>query len=272
MVTRILFVFMALSLFLTGCADKQIVKIDSLPPPPPPPQVKLEQQLVKEIVLRADNSQESVREFFYSVDGILQEKLFTAAGSLRETSEYIYENNLLVEHRTYGQTGKLTGKKTYTYTPGNLPQTESFYNERDALIMISYFSYDDSGRRTEWRTMDAKDTIMAFSHYTYEDGRLTETLLAGANGIATMKISVGYDREGRKILETYTNIADELEKKTAFVYDDKSRLVSQETLSRSRIFLGKTVYEYSGDRNEPEKIYYFGENEKPIGTIIKEFA
>jgi YD repeat-containing protein len=266
MLTKTVFVFLTLNLLLTGCADKKTVK-QELP--------EQEQRLVREIVFRADNSQESMREFFYSDDGrqIIQEKLFDPANTLRETVEYIYgENKLPAERHTYSQAGKLTGKKTYTYTPAGQLQTESFYNEKGESGMVHNFVYDNEGRRTEWKTTDAKGGVMAISRYVYENGQLTGIFLAGANGIATMKIDAVYDRQGKKIFETYTNIAGGLEKETVFTYDSKNRLASQETFSGSRIFLGKTTYEYPGDWDKPEKISYFSDDGKSVGSIIQEFA
>jgi hypothetical protein len=279
MLTRILAV-MAAVFFAGGCADKIVRKAEP---------VELEQRLVREIVLRADTSRESVRELSYSEDGrLLGETVFDAGGDVRERIVYTYDGGFLTGRDVYNRAGRHVAKKTYTYTAGGLPESESFFNERGSLTMISRFRYDSRRNRVEWITTNGAGVRMASSQYRYEDGRLSAVFLRGGNGDITMTVSVRYDGDGNRVMETYTNAGGRKEKETTFTYDEYGRLMCQETVSCFRIFQGKTVYEYPGGYQgeyprgyqggyqgvwkKPVKISYFAGNGKSVGTIIQEFV
>jgi antitoxin component YwqK of YwqJK toxin-antitoxin module len=231
------------------------------------------QQLLKATVLRADNTQDGAREFVYSPDGkVIQEKITDAAGDLRGAVHYEYTGGLRAERRSYNQSNILVGRRTYSYTAKGLPETEKYYDEKGGLLMVSRFVYDSSGNKIEWTTSDAAGNLVASTRYAYQKGRPQTAILSGPSGEVNMTINFSYDPEGKKIRETYTNMAGNTEKRIVFFYDERGRLVSEETFSPFKTFLGKTVYEYSEDYGKPEKIYRYDDRGNPRETVINEYA
>jgi hypothetical protein len=231
------------------------------------------QRLIKQTVLRPDNTPDSVREFSRTFDGKLaQEKILDAAGNVREIVYYDYNNGLRTERRSYNRDNKLTGRRTYSYTAGGLPETEMYYDEKGGLLMVSRFTHDSSGNKTEWTTSDASGNLMARTRYVYRKKQLQAAALSGPSGETNITISITYNAEGRKVRETYTNTAGNTEKEILFFYDETGRLAGQETFSSFKTFSGKSVYVYAGEDEEPEKIFRYDNRGNPRETVIQEYA
>ena len=230
------------------------------------------QQLVRETVLDAGGEPSETREFTYSSTGELaEERLFDAAGRVREISSSSYRDGRRVERRTYTASGELTGKRTYTYTAKGLPETECYFDGEGNLLLVSRYSYNYWGDRTTWTTTDAEGRLIASTRYTYERGRPRTLRLTGAQGSETT-IEMNYDKEGRKIRAAYTGVTGKPEKEITFHYDGQGRLAGEETFSAFGNLIGKTVYAYTEDSPQPEKIHRYDGRGNPRETVIQEFA
>jgi hypothetical protein len=232
------------------------------------------QRLIRETIFLADDTADQIREYSYSADGtqVVQEKVIDAAsGSVREIVYYDYRNGLRAERRSYNEDNKLTGRRTYTYTAGGLPETEKYFDEQNVLTMCSAYTYDAGGNKLEWTTTGADGTVMATTRYTYQNGRLAGTILSGPDTTADLTINISYDPAGKTILETYTTPAGNTEKEITYLYDEQGRVKIQETFSSFKNSMGKIVYTYSGQRKQADRIQYFDEKGKPQKTIANDW-
>ena len=229
-------------------------------------------RLVRETVLDAGGGPSEVREFAYTFEGeLVEERLLDAAGRVKEMSSFSYRDGRKIERRSYAASGELTGRRTYTYTPKGLPETERYFDGAGKPLFVSRFSYNYWGDTTEWTTLGADGRLIACTRYTYEKGRVLTMTLSGAQGAGTT-VQMSYDTEGRKIRAAYTGATGKAEKEITFRYDEQGRLAGEETFSAFGNLLGKTVYAYTHDGRQPEKIYRYDGKGNPRETIIQEFA
>ncbi|MCL1818867.1 MAG: hypothetical protein FWG35_08035 [Spirochaetaceae bacterium] len=260
---RTVLVILAAGVLLAGCVSPRYgAAVDE----------KSSQQLVRETVLGAGGEPAETREFTYSPAGeLVEEKLFDAAGRVREISSSSYQDGRRVERASYAASGELTGRRTYTYTTKGLTETECYFDGAGKLLLVSRFRYNYWGDTIDWVTTDAEGRLVASTRYTYEKGRPRTMRLTGALGNETI-VELSYDADGRKTRAAYTGAAGNTEKEIAFRYDERGRLAGEEIFSAFGTLIGKTVYAYTENGRQPEKIYRYDGRGNPRETVIQEFA
>jgi hypothetical protein len=232
-------------------------------------------RVIKESYLFEDGTLDEFRVYSYSEDGklLLKEELYDAdSGDLLESIQYGYKDGLATERKSFDRENKLKGKKTFSYTPAGLPETENFFDRNEKLQAVMKYFHDAAGNRTELQTVDSAGVLLAATRYEYSGGRPGKIVLLGPGGKLDAAITISYDGKGGKTREVFADGAGKTEKEIVYSYDDKDRPSSETTLNANKAVTGKIAYEYPPVGDGPVKIRYLDGREKTKKITLQEFA
>ncbi|MFQ3620283.1 MAG: hypothetical protein SNJ78_04965 [Spirochaetales bacterium] len=232
-------------------------------------------RVIKESILFPDGTVDEYTIYSYTTDGklLLKEELFDAASKdLLEYSEYQYQQEQLVEKRTFDGNKKLKFRRTYTYS-NNLLIEESQFNPDNVLQTRSVYSYDFQNRRIDWKTFDASGSLIGATRYTYTGNSKepTEIELLNPSGTVDLKIMVNF-LEGKKSREVFTTTEGKLEKEVMYRYDEQGRLLGETVFSPTRVKQSSIAYEYPADAFVPLRIVQLDGRDRPKKILVREYA
>lgn len=118
-----------------------------------------------------DGRLDSRRVYQYNDNGTLKRAdIFTGQGDLLFSTEYIYEGTEKVRENLMDNEG-LISYTLFKYIDNNLSE-ESYYDPDDNFLSGSRFSYNSSGQRELWISLDKNQAPVLKTYYVYNQNLL----------------------------------------------------------------------------------------------------
>jgi len=227
-------------------------------------------------------------EFLSKDNAIVEQKRpwiinsFNPEGKLSERIVHIPDGNVNRDVYTYNVKGEnvecktfysdfkiknLTRVQTYVHTfdnRGNLIEREVFEDDGSRSTRFVYI-YDAKGNKIEYRHYYHTGALGGKTVFIYNDnGKLLSQTYSNGNGSLIWRHLYAVNDKGQTI-EDSTYIGETLRYRILFVYDDKERVVQQETLEFNAVpnqrtshapEPGKIIFVYDDQRNTKEEIKF----------------
>jgi len=195
-----------------------------------------------------DGRLDSKRVYQYDDNGnLVKAEIFTGQGDLLFSTEYIYEN----QHKVRENLMDIKGLVSYTlfkYIDGNLSE-ESYYDPDDNFISGSRFSYNASGLRELWISLDKNQAPVLKTFYHYSNGLLEK--LEFYSPFDDPEGYTEYTYSGDEwIEETSYNTNGEVEKKVTRTIENGQVMESTSFFGNRISRIQKNVFDEAGNIKE----------------------
>ncbi len=156
----------------------------------------------------------------------------------------ITRSESLLTVKTFDEDGEAEGEETIKYDNKNRPIEELQIDEDGDIVQRSVYEYDDSDQIINRTDYGAKDEFLVSTIFEYDNtGNMVKRLQLSKKGKLIASNIYEFDKNGNRILVQNNHHL----LRTA--YDDKNRIVSEETVNRSNNLVeGFTEYKY-GDHD-----------------------
>lgn len=210
---------------------------------------------VKSVVKFADGS---VDEYTISVwdstwKYVQIQTRYTASGAVLEKTEFTYEKDLLVGKTVTDREDKIVSRRSYSYTPTGLVNTEVVYDANGKQVSGYEYLYDEKNNKIAWIVKDANNSKIAETKYTYKNGKVQSAELFDGMGKKNGSSTYEYNADGNLILVSYYNGLGSLLRKE-YSYWDNGVLVKEERTSAGGQVLQRTTYEYGPNKEIIRKV------------------
>ena len=179
-----------------------------------------------------------------------------------EPKELSYDeipNPKLLFVEEYNNVGALWKKDIYTYDEsGKITQVKSMDNKDKPQFNYTY-TYDDKGNETERATYDKNDKLVQRITYAYDDnGNMTEMVEYDANNKLSQKETYKYDVKNKKIEQQGYNLNGSLAYTFKYLYNPKGELIETRTFDPAGNLTSKLTQHFKFDayKNWTERIQY----------------
>ncbi|AEJ20672.1 hypothetical protein [Gracilinema caldarium] len=174
---------------------------------------------------------------------IQNQRRYSASGAVLETTEFVYEKNLLVGKTIKDREDKVVSRRSYMYTPAGLLSSEVIYDANGKLVSAFEYVYDAQNNKILWIVKDANNSKVAETKYIYKNGKVQSAELYDTTGKKNGSSSYEYDSEGHLYQVSYFNGLGTLLRKE-LSYWEKGVLVKEERTNVGGQVLQRISYEY----------------------------
>lgn len=184
------------------------------------------------LVKLPDGRLDSRRIYQYDDNGnLVKAEIFTGQGDMIFTTEYIYEDQKKIRENLLDSKG-LISYTTFKYIDGQLAE-EFYFDPEDNFLSGSRFTYNNSGKRELWISLDKNQAPVLKTYYQYNDDLLEK--LEFFSPFDDPEGYTLYTYSGNQwIEETSYNKEGNIEKRT-------SRVVENEQVMESTSFFGNRI-------------------------------
>jgi hypothetical protein len=235
----------------------------------------VEIQVPKEIKAITKFSDGSVDEYTITTwdnawKNIQNQRRYAASGAIVETTDFVYENNLLVGKTIKDREEKIISRRSYMYTPSGILSSEVVYDANGKQVSAFEYVYDAQNNKILWIVKDANNSKVAETKYIYKNGKVQSAELYDATGKKNGSSSYEYDAEGHLYQVSYFNGLGTLLRKE-LSYWDKGVLVKEERTNAGGQVLQRISYEYGPHKELVKKIIEDLQG-KSKQTVVYEYA
>lgn len=233
--------------------DSAKVVVESEPPEPAPPPKPT-------FLVRSGSSYLSngvldmVTDYIYEDNLLIEERRTYSDGSPAGSVTYRYDDGLLTESTRLDEAGRAEAGHAYRYDAAGRLIKDTFLDSRGNPIFSYVYTYDGLGNRLTFEIFSSDEIALSYSEYLHENGKNTRVDSYSPDGVFQEYLERRFDSNGRPVLEVISDLmGNELEKK---IYEYADGFLSRR---ESYVFtrkIGTEEYSYDEWGNVAIKIRY----------------
>ncbi len=148
---------------------------------------------------------------------LIEDRWLTPFDEIRTRTEYIYEDDRLVEELKYDMSDNLISTTQYVYGDGHLAEMV-VKDRRDRLTGRQQYSYDTAGNLLEELWFNEENENVLQRSYRYDEGQVIG-MTQYDNGEFTHSLEYEYDSNGLILRESWRNEAEEIFFENLYTYE-----------------------------------------------------
>ncbi len=161
---------------------------------------------IQENLYDADDSLKETRSYAYNTNNEVTEDIFYSKNSLFYAYAYVYNGRKNVIEKNIYVDGVINRRITYSYDDSRRILEENIYNidpdeEKISLYETISFKYDSNGNKIEMKTLDAGGRSWITSYQYDHKANLIEEIEFNSDNSLARKFFYTYDNKDRKLEE-----------------------------------------------------------------------